>query len=466
MTLRRRTLTLLLVLPCLAILGYGARWIWIALRVATGFTAKVACSQYFLSGQDPQQTLREYVRGEIAPAGAWMSLTVGRDDVVASTFGARARAVYRPGLGCTLLAGAGEDELAAVVPPPPLPPLPADVAWPQGDAPAPTPSAAVASAIDEAFREPADAEPGRQRATRAVVIVHDGKLIAERYAPGYHPETPMQSWSMAKSVLATLVGLAALEKRVLLHAPAPVPEWRTPEDPRGTITLDQLLRQSSGLAFDEHYGAVNDVSRMLFTTPDTGAFAAARPLTAAPDTVWSYSSGTSNIVARLLRASFGGDTAALLAFARDRLFLPIGIRSAVIELDVSGTPIGSSYVYMTARDWARFGELHRLGGEWNGDHVLPDEWVTYITLPTAAAPLGQYGAHWWLNAGDPADPANRPWPSLPPETYAAQGHSGQQVVIVPTAKLVVVRLGLSLPDDGNDGTQELVAAVMAAVQTP
>jgi len=238
---------------------------------------------------------------------------------------------------------------------------------------------------------------------------------------------------------------------------------------------------SSGLRFDETYGAVNDVSTMLFTEPDTGAFAAAFPASAAPDSAWSYSSGTSNIVARLLRSSLGGEPAAFVRYAREKLFDPAGMRSAFFEHDASGTPVGSSFVFMTPRDWARFGELHRRDGLWNGARVLPEGWVRYVTTPTPRAPEGQYGAHWWLNAGgasqpvgsdgsaaraqtkEPAVPATRPWPLLPPDAYAARGYSGQWVLVIPSAQLVVVRLGISFPDDGDDGTEQLAAALVQAL---
>ena len=268
---------------------------------------------------------------------------------------------------------------------------------------------------------------------------------------------------MAKSVLAALVGVAVSDGRLTLHAPAPVPEWSAPDDPRHAITLDDLMRMSSGLTFDETYGAINDVSRMLFTVPDTGAFAARSPLEFPPGTHWSYSSGTANIVARLLRDSFHGDVAALILYADQRLFDPAGMTSAFFELDESGTPIGSSFAFMTARDWARFGELHRRDGMWDGRRILPEGWVRYVTTPTPDAPDGSYGALWWLNAGAPGKPSQRPWPLLPTDTYAARGHSGQWVVVVPSAKLVVVRLGLSFPDDGNDGTEQLVAGVLRAL---
>jgi CubicO group peptidase (beta-lactamase class C family) len=137
--------------------------------------------------------------------------------------------------------------------------------------------------------------------------------------------------------------------------------------------------------------------------------------------------------------------------------------SAFFEPDASGSFVGSSYLHMTARDWARFGELFRQGGVWNGRRLLPEGWVRYATTPTPAAPQGAYGAHWWLNAGTPGDPDDRPWPRIPAEVYAARGHSGQWVAIVPSARLVVVRLGLTVPNEEPlDGTETLIAELLAA----
>jgi CubicO group peptidase (beta-lactamase class C family) len=443
--------------------GLGARWLWVATQVGAGFAAKVTCSLVFVSGQGVQRVLDDYVAYELAPAGALFNAEVSGREVVATALGVpRARAAFRPGLGCTQLhGGAGAASLpGAEVAPPSRAPLDPSVPWPLGSAALPEPAPGpIEAAIDRAFAEP-DPEGEYRRQTTAVVVARDGRLVAERYAPGYGPATPMLSWSMAKSVTAALVGLAAEEGRLALHAPAPVREWSDAEDPRRAITLDHLMRMSSGLRFDERYRATTDASVMLFTGPDTGEFAARKPLDAPPDAVWSYSSGTSNLVSRMLRDVFGGDLGAMLRWARERLFDPAGLTSAFLEPDASGTFIGSSFAFMTARDWARFGELHRRDGEWFGRRILREGWVRYVTTPTPAAPRGGYGAHWWLNAGAPDDPADRPWPELPADTYAARGHSGQYVVVVPSSRLVVVRLGLSVPDQGDDGADALVAELI------
>ena len=442
-----------------------------ALQVGAGFTAHVLCSLVFESGLPPDATFDAYVSAKLGPAYRLASYTVDREDRAVEGRGLyrRARAIHREGLGCTLLAGADEAQLRATVAPPraPRPGTWHERPWPLGGGGADPPESAALrdaldAAIEEAFEEPGG--PGELRLTKAIVVAHRGRLVAERYADGIDATTPLISWSMAKSVLATLVGIAVGEGRLALDASAPVSEWQSEGDPRRGITLDQLMRMSSGLAFDEHYGAINDVSVMLFTRPDTGRFAASKPLEAKPDSVWSYSSGTSNVVARLLRDAFGGDLGAMVGWSRARLFERVGMHSVVFEPDASGTFVGSSFTFATARDWARFGQLHLQDGVWDGERVLPEGWVDYVRTPTPRAPLGIYGAHWWLNAGEPEDPDDRAWPSLPRDVYAARGMSGQYVIVVPGADLVVVRLGLAQTEDVElHGIERLVRRVLDAV---
>jgi CubicO group peptidase (beta-lactamase class C family) len=462
----RRTLLVALVVGLVVGLFAGTRWVRIGAQVGTGFAAKVACSLVHISGFDARAVFDDYIVHEVTPLGPALSVDVTSDgaDARAAAGLIFARAAYRPGLGCTLARSGPAWPLAG--PPDGLAPvrrtLAPGAAWPEGNAaprqPAPAP---VLAAIDRAFDEPG---APALRQTKAIIVVQDGRLVAERYAPGVGPDTPLLSWSMAKSLVMAVVGALVHDGRLDPAAPAPVPEWRGAGDPRGAITLDMLLRQSSGLAFDETYGATNDVSRMLFTQPDAGAYAAAMPLAFPPDTHWSYSSGTSNIVSRIVRDVFAGDVAAMVAYANTALFDPAGMTSAFFELDASGSFVGSSFAYMTARDWARFGELFRRDGVWQEKRLLPEGWVRYATTPTAAAPRGEYGAHWWLNAGPPGDPGARPWPAIPTDVYAARGHSGQWVAVVPSARLVVVRLGLTVPDEEPlDGTERLIAELLPAL---
>lgn len=469
--MRRRPLTIALLALLAAALITGGRYAHDGLQVATGYAAKLMCSLTLVSGQKPEAVQVELLDRVLYPVSRRLEMKPADCCASASAFGlAGARAVFRRGRGCTLLSGRQESEIFALGELPPRPVLDADVAWPLGGGGAEGEAAetaevvaAIDAAIDQAFREVDPPASGRIRQTKAVLVVHRGRLVAERYADGYDASTPMISWSMAKSVTGALVGIAVEDGLLSLEGPAPVPEWSDPADPRHAITVDQLLRMSSGLAFDETYGAVNDVSKMLFTEPDAAAYAAAMPPAAPPDGAWSYSSGTTNILARALRTSLGGNPTEFVRFAREHLFDPAGMTTAFFEHDASGTPVGSSFVFMTARDWARFGELHLRDGVVDEERILPEGWVKYGTTPTPKAPGGRYGAHWWLNAGDPGDSSTRQWPGLPADAYAARGYAGQWVLVVPSAELVVVRLGISRPDDGEEGTTDLAATVLEAV---
>ena len=216
---------------------------------------------------------------------------------------------------------------------------------------------------------------------------------------------------MAKSVVSALVGILAGQGRIRIDEPAPVPEWADGRDPRHAITPSQLLRMSSGLAWTETYGEqpVADVNRMLFLEPDMARFAAGLPLATVPDTAFHYSSGSTNILCRIMRGLFASREE-YLAFPHRALFERIGIRDAAWGTDASGTIVGSSYLFATARDFARFGMLCLADGVWQGERILPEGWMKWATTPTPTDPSAEYGAGFWLNR-DPA--RHEPDPRLP-----------------------------------------------------
>jgi len=315
------------------------------------------------------------------------------------------------------------------------------------------------TAIDNAFLE---LDPDAPALTRAVLVVYQGQLIAERYAAGISKDTPLQGWSMTKSVINALVGILVKQEKLSITQPAPIEEWSKTNDPRSNITLDHLLRMSSGLEFDETAGAaVTDLSEMLFLSHDAAAFAIAKPLIHQPDTHWQYASGTSNIISRIVREASGGTTADVVKLLNNELFSPLGITTAIIEPDTSGNLIGSSYMYATARDWARFGQLYLQDGIWQGKRLLPEGWVKYSSTPTLVAPKGQYAAHFWSNGGIASSQQSRPFPSLPGDLYYAAGYKGQRVIIIPSHQLVIVRLGWT---DGAS-PQKMESMVSAILQT-
>jgi CubicO group peptidase (beta-lactamase class C family) len=304
--------------------------------------------------------------------------------------------------------------------------------WPAGPLPAGVEKNRLAARIDQAFDEPGDLGE-----TWALVIVQAGALVFERYGPGRSADDTCRSWSMAKSITHALVGIVVGDGRLDIHAPADVPEWRGPGDPRAAITLDQLLRMSSGLAFTEAYAPSepSDVIEMLFGAGqnDVAAFAAAFPLAHPPGSFFSYSSGTTNIVSRALARALGTEGPAFEAFMRERLFAPIGMTSATPRFDEAGTFIGSSFCFATTRDFARFGLLYLRDGQWDGRRLLPKGWVDYARTPTfqqADCVDGPYGAHWWLDLAGPG-------------SFTANGYEGQYIVICPDRDLVIVRNGVT-----------------------
>jgi CubicO group peptidase (beta-lactamase class C family) len=357
--------------------------------LGSGYMAQTLCAGLFISGRDE----RSLLDGDLSGKGyELLALFQPRIDVEAkrvsaSAFGiGKQTAIYRAGLGCTLLDGRSEADLEAETAnlfPPPVPNK--DALWPEGDkveTGAPPPGVdreALERAIDDVFAEP---DPAHPRRTRALVVVQGGHIVAERYAPGFDAAMPLIGWSISKSVVNALVGLRIGDGNLALTDTALMPEWRGKGDPRGAITLDQLMCMTSGLAFDESYGDTeSDVAQMLFVKGDKAGFAASKPLAYPPGTHWSYSSGTTTILAGVLRQTFGDDRD-YLRYPRERLFDPLGMRSAVLEPDAWGIFAASSFLYATARDFARLGLLFLQDGVWEGRRLLPEGWVAYsLTRP-------------------------------------------------------------------------------------
>ncbi len=439
---------------CLVVIaGAGAAGWYLSntLPIGTGHVAKTLCSNVFISQRDPEAVFRE----DIAPVHFLFAITkfdvnYAEKSVTSTAYGFFAtKAIFRQGCGCTVVNGISEAALrsqtfmniAAEAAPGDRK---SDQLWPAGDQlpvkplPAGVDGDKLNQALEGAFAEPA---PDSPRKTRAIVVVYDGRLVAERYAPGFNRSMPLLGWSMSKSVTNALVGVLVKKGKLDIHRPAPVPEWQNDGDPRRRITLDQLMRMSSGLEFSEEYAPFSDAVTMFYASYDFAAYAAQKPLEAEPDTKFNYSSGTANIIARIVRRAAEAEYRNYYSFIRRELFDKIGMHSADFEPDPSGTFVGSSYVFATARDWARFGLLFLQDGVWQGQRLLPEGWVAYTTTPTPDAPRGEYGALFWLNAGSPSNSADRRWPSIPRDAFWADGFQDQRVVIIPSRKLVLVRLG-------------------------
>jgi len=342
---------------------------------------------------------------------------------------------------------------------PGLPSQPADVAWPEqawprGKTGEHVDVAKLNALLAGRFHA---AQPQDIGETHALIVVQRGRMVLEHYAPGFDAQTTYRSWSVAKSITHALVGILIRMGRISLDDPVMAPEWRSPGDPRQHITLDHLLRMSSGLAFVEDYedDEVSDVLEMLYGPgrPDVGAYAAQKALIHPPGRVCSYSSGTTNIISRFLAKALGEAGAVFEAFMRDELFGPIGIHSARPKFDAAGTFIGSSFCFCTAEDFARFGLLYLRDGVWNGRRLLPEGWVDHARTPGPAQPEEglAYGGHWWLGLGGSG-------------SFSANGYQGQFILLVPQDDLIIVRHGAS-PLAATEALRDWMGQLAACFRT-
>lgn len=424
------------------------RFVFYGPTMLTGVGAKLACSGAYLMGREPSEVVARDLRRFYGPglAHARFDFDAETQTAIASFFGLASRtALYREGLGCTLMIDTDREELreqARGIVEHPRHHRPQE--WPEGDVISLSRDAAgvdwqaLEEAIAGAFE---DTTEFKIVDTRAAIVVYDGKIVAARYAEGFNGDSRFLSWSASKSMTSALIGTLVTDGKLDLEAPAPVKEWASANDPRRAITLHQLMTMSSGLEFSEPYLPGNDSTNMLFKTRAMGDFAAAKPLFQEPGTLWDYSSGTTNLLSRILQEQAGGSLKAVHDYSWSRFFEPVGMRSAVFEPDASGSHVGSSYFYASAPDWARFGLLFLNRGKVGERQILSEEWVDYSRTPTPLAPKGMYGAQFWLNGGHPERDEGLMMPDCPKDMYVASGYNGQHIAIVPSRQAVVVRLG-------------------------
>jgi CubicO group peptidase (beta-lactamase class C family) len=421
-------------------------------RVGTAYAAKIVCSNVHLAGRDAAAVLADDVQAPGHPLLKYLSVQQPAPDTVsASLFGlfATGYAVYRPGLGCAVVAD-GDIEAARAVKlaSPPAAVAASDFEWPTGD----EVSLPANEAVKAVLSDDANVGPG----FRAVVVIKDNRIVGERYGEGFGVETPLLGWSMTKTVTGALVAARVAEGKLSWTQDKLRPDWT---DDRGRITIADLMAMRSGLDLEESYGDVNDVTRMLFLEPDQAAFVAAKSLEAAPGSTFEYTTGSTVLLTKVWMDTFA-DRQEALAYPQKALFGPIGMRSAVLETDEAGTFSGGSLMYATARDWARFGLLLLNGGDWNGVQVLSPDYAKMVSTPTALS-----GQHYTEGLAWKSDPGNSTSASagLPADTYWALGHDGQSMAIIPSEGLVVVRLGLT-PSSLAYEPENMVGKIVAAAR--
>ena len=424
-----------------AILG-GCLYLNSLMPIITGYAAKNLASDVFVSGRDQADvealdlnfSFIKFVKNKV---------DFENRTVTSRFLWSKSVAVCRDGYGVTLLRGRKVDAFKAEKYPL-APEGPVEDRLVPGDS-------ALCARLEPIAKALVD-DHAYNGTPFAFVVLHQGKIVAERYREGITADTKLLSWSMAKSFTNALAGLLYGDGLVDIFTPTDIPEWQG--DDRQAITLNDLMQMQSGLEWNEDYGNRSDVNLMLHRETDMGLYAINKPLVHEPGTFWYYSSGSTNIVMRYLRGKFASDTE-FLTYLRERLFAPLGIQNPVFEPDMSGTPVGSSYLYITARDFARFGQMYLEDGCIDGQRILPEGWVEYSATP-ASASEDCYGSFFWLNR-------NNYWPDAPADMFYCQGHDGQEVFIIPSKDLVVVEMGYSPKPDKVVDFNRLLKDIQAAL---
>lgn len=436
---------LLLVLVILIVVAYFQ---YPKLNIISGYASKNMASTVFITDRSAESVT---VNDNDVPLIklADVEEDTNENGATASVFGLmERRSVCQEGLGCVLINDQYDPN--SVIPKPHRVPLENELPFPYGNNGTKDTTFAnvdfqrLDKAVEDVFANP------ESQKTRTVLVAYKNQIIAERYLKGFNKNTPVLGWSMTKSILGTLYGILEYQGKIDLNKPAPLPDWQN--DDRKNITLNHLLRMQSGLAWDEDYTSISDVTRMLFLEADMTQVQAEKEAIAPPTEVWNYSSGTSNLLSGILRKQFKTHHE-YIDFPYTALIDKIGMHSMLLETDMEGNFVGSSYAWATTRDWAKFGLLYLNKGNWNGEQLFDSEWIDYIRKPTAKSD-GDYGAHFWLNAGGK-------YPDVPKDMYSANGYQGQRVFIIPSKDLVVVRTGLAEePEfDINGFLRDVVAAI-------
>nr|WP_315220248.1 serine hydrolase [uncultured Flavobacterium sp.] len=409
------------------------------LDLISGFSAKSIASGHFMDNRSKE--LIEKTDNDI-PLLNLASNTINEAGRFATSdvYGLKERkAIYREGLGATLINDNFDVNKPYLLPK--RTQLVTNLPFPYGNI---EPKDTLFSNIDysklkKAIENAFDRIGQKNKRTRAVVVLYKDKLIAEKYDRGFTKDSKILGWSMTKSITSSAFGVLAKQRKIDIYKPAPVAEWQ--KDERKKITINDLLHMNSGLEWEENYSTISDATKMLFEAEDMGKVQMEKPAQFAPNTHWNYSSGTTNLLSRILKNQFKTQQE-YLDFWYSAVIDKIGMNSMIVEQDMSGTFVGSSYGWATPRDWSKFGLLYLHKGNWNGEQILDESWVKYTATPTNTS-NGQYGAQFWLNAGGK-------FPDVPRDMFYCSGFQGQMVAIIPSLDMVIVRMGLKEEDQGFD----------------
>jgi hypothetical protein len=420
------------------------------LELISGFSTKNVATAHFLDNRSLE--LIEKTDNDINLIRlANNTIYKSENFVTSSVFGLQKRkAIYRKGLGSLLIDDDFEVSKPYLVPNRLQPKI--DLPYPFGtnEPHDSTFSEVNYQQLNKAVARAFDKNNTVAKRTRSVVILYKNHLIAEKYDKDFDKNSKILGWSMTKSITATYFGILRYQKKININNPAPIYEWKN--DERSKITIDNLLQMNSGLEWEERYDKICDATKMLFNSKDMGQVQLKKSLTGQPNQSWNYSSGTSNLLSKVLRKQFTSHQE-YLDFWYASLIDKIGMYSMIVETDMTGTYVGSSYAWATTRDWAKFGTLYLNSGNWNGEQLFDASWIKYISTPTSTS-KGRYGGHFWLNSSGK-------YPDAPRDLYYASGFQGQKIFIIPSRDLVIVRMGLTDDEafDFNGFLKEVLGSI-------
>ncbi|PAM92359.1 serine hydrolase [Flavobacterium sp. IR1] len=434
----KKILKLLVLVLVLAFLYFGFTT-YPKLDLISGFSAKSVASGHFIDNRsvaliektDNDIKMIDLASNVVDEAGKFATATV---------YGLKERkAIYREGLGATLINDDFDISKPYLLPK--RTKLENNLPFPYGNNERKDTLLSdidylkLTKAVDNSF----DKDGEKAKRTRAVVVLYKGNLIAEKYDKGFSKNSKILGWSMTKSITSSAFGVLAKQGKIDIYKPAPIAEWQN--DDRKNITINDLLHMNSGLEWEENYSKICDATNMLFQAEDMGKVQLDKPAQFKPNSHWNYSSGTTNLLSLILKRQFKTQQE-YLDFWYSAVIDKIGMNSMIVEQDMTGTFVGSSYGWATARDWSKFGLLYLNKGNWNGEQILDESWVKYTATPTNTSE-GKYGAQFWLNAGGK-------FPDVPRDMYYCSGYQGQMVAIIPSLDMVIVRMGLREEGQGFD----------------
>ena len=416
----------------LALIGYAACTNYPKLDLISGFSAKSMASGYFI-GHRSQEMITAGDNDIDMVRLAKNKVFEKEGYATSSVYGLKERkAIYREGLGVTLINDDFDNSKPYDVPKRNT--TKTNLPYPYGDnEPKDTAFTSIDyTKLEKAIANAFDKKGEKSKRTRSLLILYKDRLIAEKYDTGFDKNSKILGWSMTKSLTATYFGILQKQGKININSPAPIAEWKN--DERSKITINDLLHMNSGLEWEEKYDKICNATKMLFEAEDMAQVQREKPLVGIPNQSWNYSSGTTNLLSGILRSQFKTHQE-YLDFWYSALIDKIGMHSMLVETDMAGNYVGSSYAWAITRDWGKFGLLYLRNGNWNGEQLFDKSWSKYVATPTKTSE-GRYGGHFWLNAGGR-------YPDAPKDMYYASGFQGQKIFIIPSMDMVIVRFGLT-----------------------